>query len=362
MEKNTRENVENDYKEAIRAKYRKEKEGGEYYDFLAVPGQASLRDLCWKIFRSNPKYDDLKVYLDFFKFEFDPKEENTSTTYTDKFRKVGTFYKVGKKPAKNSTIELAAILVDFEPRPFNKFRIHNLYPDEIQNEDGNNSEISNQQKGQSESSGDLEVFLDGKEREKGIIKAVVKETDNENIKEGEEEDEKVKERESEEEREEEGEEIRESTFEEVKLKSKAINAFVTIQENPRIKLGPRIKNTIIGLTIVLCIGFAVIFFAFPAKGCMQWSGDHYDIVDCGLKAPDNNIVLLDPNQINLKRIKVCDTTHFFKNGKPVVFYARSGDSLECFNQIGPHPERPTQYLKPITQYMIGEYISNKPCK
>lgn len=352
MEKTTRENVENDYKEAIRAKYRKEKEGGEYYDFLAVPGQASLRDLCWKIFRSNPKYDDLKVYSDFFKLEFDPKEENTSTTYTDKFRKVGTFYKEGKKPAKNSTIELAAILVDFEPRPFNKFRIHNLYKDEIQNEDANNSEIPNQQKAQNESSGDLEIFLDEKEREKGIEKGTVWEN------------EKVEEIEKEEveEREQVNEEEIENTIEEIEPNLNSINAFVAIQENPRIKLGklgklgPRIKNTIIGVALVLCIGFPVIFFAFPEKGCMQWTGNNYEIVDCDLSASDNNVVLLDPNQINLKRIKVCDTTPFFKNDKAVVFYARSRDSLECFNQIGYHPERPSLYLKPITSHMINKYI------
>lgn len=348
MEKTTRENVESEYKEAIRAKYRKEKEGGEYYDYLAVPGQASLRDLCWKIFRSNPKYDDLKVYLDFFKFEFDPKEEDTSTKYTDKFRKVGTFYREGKKPAKNSTIELAAILVDFEPRPFNKFRIHNLFKDENQNDDVNDSEISNQQKEQSESSGDLEIFLDEKEREKGIIKEKVIE--------------KVKEIKKLEESEQKNEDEKGKTIEELKPQPQAINTFVAFQKNPLGKLNRRIKNAIIGLALVLCIGFPVIFFAFSAKGCMQWNGDDYEIVDCDLKAADNNIELLNSNQIDLKRIKVCDTTSFFRNGKAVVFYARSGNSLECFNQIGYHPEKPSQYLKPITIYMKNKYISNKPCK
>jgi hypothetical protein len=340
MEKTTRENVENDYKEAIRAKYRKEKEGGDYYDFLAIPGQASLRDLCWKIFRSNPKKDDLKTYSDFFKFDFDSKEENTSTTYTDKFRKVGTFYKEGKKPAKNSTIELAAILVDFEPRPFNKFRIHNLYPDEIKGDD--DVVLENQPKRQIEGSGDLENFLDEKEREKGIQKGIVQEKEHVEVKES--------------------EEVTESTIEEIKSRPQAINAFVSIQEKTPGKLNRRIKNTIIGLGLVLCIGFPVIFFAFPGKGCMQWTGNNYEIVDCDLKAADNNIELLDQNLVNLKRIKVCDTTPFFKNEKAIVFYARSGDSLECFNQIGPHPERRSQYLRPITSYMIGKYVSNKPCK
>jgi hypothetical protein len=340
MEKTTRENVENEYKEAIRAKYRKEKEGTEYYDFLAVPGQASLRDLCWKIFRSNPKYDDLKVYLDFFKFEFDPKEENTSTTYTDKFRKVGTFYKEGKKPAKRSTVELAAILVDFEPRPFNKFRIHNLYPDEINGDE--HLVLENQPKRQSEISGDLENFLDKKESERGIEEGIVEEKEPDKVKGS--------------------ENVNEVTIEEIKSKPKVINLFVNIKEKLFDTFKRKIKVTAIGVAIVLSVGFAAIYEFFPEKGCMQWSGNKYEIVDCDLKAADNNIELLDPNLVNLKRIKVCDTTPFFKNEKAIVFYARSGDSLECFNQIGPHPERRSQYLRPITSYMIGKYVSNKPCK
>lgn len=342
MEKTTRENVENDYKEAIRAKYRKEKEGGDYYDFLAIPGQASLRDLCWKIFRSNPKKDDLKTYSDFFKFDFDSKEENTSTTYTDKFRKVGTFYKEGKKPAKNSTIELAAILVDFEPRPFNKFRIHNLYPDDISDD---NLVLENQPKKQIEGSGDLENFLDEKEREKGIEKGIVEEKEDIEVREKEE----VKER----------EEIKQSSIEEIESRPQAINAFVSIQKNPRIKLGPRIRKAVIGLALVLCIGFPVIFFAFPAKGCMQWTGNKYEMVDCDLKAADNNIELLDPTLINLKKVQVCDTTTCFdKNGVAIIWYAKTANGIDFFNAHGRHPENNSS-LRPVTNYILKKYVRNK---
>lgn len=235
---------------------------------------------------------------------------------------------------------MAAILVGFEARPFNKFRIHNLYPDEIRGDDG--VVLVNQQKGQNDGSGDLETFLDEKEREKGIEKGIIEEKKHVEVKES--------------------EEVTESTTEEIKSTPQAINAFVSIQEKTPGKLNKRIRNTIIGLGLFLFIGFPVIFFAFPNKGCMQWTGNNYEIVDCDLKAADNNIELLDPNLVNLKRIKVCDTTPFFKNEKAIVFYARSGDSLECFNQIGPHPERRSQYLRPITSYMIGKYVSNKLCK
>jgi hypothetical protein len=336
MEKTTRENVENDYKEAIRAKYRKEKEGGDYYDFLAIPGQASLRDLCWKIFRSNPKKDDLKTYSDFFKFDFDSKEENTSTTYTDKFRKVGTFYKEGKKPAKNSTIELAAILVDFEPRPFNKFRIHNLYPDDISDD---NLVLENQPKKQIEGSGDLENFLDEKEREKGIEKGIVEEKEDIEVKEKEEEK---------------NDNIKESEVEE-----ESGNEIENEEENSN-KFNQRIKNAILGVTLVLCIGFSIIFFAFPKKQCMQWSVDHYELVDCDLKIEGfgayNKIELLDPTLVNLKKIAVCDTTTYFdKNGIAVIWYGRTANGVDFFNAHGRHPENSSP-LKPVTRYILNKYV------
>ncbi|MFH6994195.1 hypothetical protein [Flavobacterium sp. FlaQc-48] len=321
MEKITRENIENLYKDAIRAKYQKEKEGGEYYNFLEIPGQASLRDLCWKIFKSNPKADDLKVYFDFFKFEFDPKEENTSTQYTDKFKKVGTFYKEGKKPAKSSTIELAAILVDFKARPFNKFRIQNLYGDENQSENENHPEVSNAEKEQSESSGDLELFLDKKEREKGIGLEVIQPT------------------------------------------STQINSFAGVEKKPKKSWEiPPInwKYTTTVASIFLFIGFVVVYFAFPNKECMQWSGDHYEIVDCELKIQDvgsfSNIEILDPTLVNLKKLKVCDTTTYFdKNGVAIIWYAKTANGVDFFNIHGRHPENNSP-LRPVTHYILNKYV------
>ncbi|MFZ0599459.1 MAG: hypothetical protein WAM46_20900, partial [Flavobacterium sp.] len=122
MEKITQENIESEYKEAIRKKYRSEKVDGKYSHYLANPSQAALRDLCWEVFNSNPKEYDLVVYRNFFRSEFNSKEEDTSTPYTDKFKKVGAFLRGGIQPAKITTVELAAILVDFEPRPFKRFR------------------------------------------------------------------------------------------------------------------------------------------------------------------------------------------------------------------------------------------------
>lgn len=335
-------NTFEDYKNAVKNKYEREKTS-DYFVYLSNPTRGKLRNLCWELFQQqNRNQDDLNVFSSLLGLTFDINKKNKFDEQIDKFRPIEKFFKGETDPANVHAVNLAAILVDFEARPFNKFRIHSLYQDEIKSDVANNLEISNPEREEIDSSGNLESFLDKKEIERGIEKGIVIEKESKKVQES--------------------EEVKESSTEDVKSKLNTINAFVAIQENPPSKLNRKIRNTIIGVAMVLCMGFPVIFFTFPKKGCMQWSGDHYEIVNCDLKAPDNNIVLVDPNQINLKKINVCSTTPFFIDGKPVVFYARSGDSIECFNQIGYHPERPSIYLKPITNYMIGRHASNKPCK
>jgi len=368
MEKTTRENVENEYKEAIRAKYRKEKEGAEYYDFLAVPGQASLRDLCWKIFRSNPKYDDLKVYLDFFKFEFDPKEENTSTTYTDKFRKVGTFYKEGKKPAKRSTIELAAILVDFEPRPFNKFKERGLFliEEPIRNpetpfvfgiNDQREEEIEKHRNETEKKKGNYQEeqianfdndrkinFIDEKDggigNERGDFKPQIS-----NLDEEEKEKEKTISNIPEQER--------LSLFK--KIKEKILNNFLN-----------RLRNTVIATIFIFGLIITVIYFAFFKNHCMQWSEDHYETVDCSLKNGKNmnEIIPLEKDLLDFRKLKTCDTTICFKkNGEAFVWYAKTQNGIDFFNDNGNgrHPESKNS-LRPVSQYIFEKYIRGKSCE
>lgn len=332
--------VEDYYKRAVKKRY-EEVKNGVNFNFLNSPTRGKLRTLCWELFeKQNMHSDDLIVFNSLLGFPFDLNTKNTFRKHSNEFRPIETFLKGKTDPLNIEVVDMAAILVDFQPRPFNKFRIQNLYQDEIENDTANNSEVSNPERQQIDSSLILDKFLDEKEKERGIVKeSEVKES------EGKESEGKEKER-----------------YIEVVPQPRRIHLFINLKEKLFSRFKRKIKITALGVAIILCLGFAAIYEFFPRKGCMQWTGNNYEIVDCNLKAPDNNIELLDPNLVNLKRIKVCDTTPFFKNEKPVVFYARSGDSLECFNQIGPHPERRSQYLKPITRYMIGEYIKNKPCK
>ncbi|PBJ14404.1 hypothetical protein [Flavobacterium sp. ACN6] len=306
MEKNTLEKIENDYKEAIRNKFRIEKVEGKYSHYLNNPSQALLRDLCWEIFSSNPKTDDLTIYRNFFRTEF-TSEEDTSTKYTDKFRKVGWFYKGEKKPANITTVELAAILVDFQPRPFANYRLKEMKKEVVAEYPINN--FSN----------------------------VMEEAVSESLPESEIADEDVK------------------TEPELEQESgsKSNNDPIADKPKPYKLRYIAIASVIIGLALI-------IYLALPNKQCMQWSKDHYELVDCDLKVNSLGLTvpveLLDESLINLKKVEVCDTTPCFdKNGDAIIWYAKTANGVDFFNGHGRHPEN-NRSLKPVTKYILEKYL------
>jgi len=113
-------NTLEEYKKAIRLTYEIEKEG-EYFDFLYHPSRGKLRDLCWLIFEDNPTKDDLNVFRNLFGLDFDHTQKNKFKDQKDKFRPIETFFKGETDPSNIDAINLAAVLVDFQPRPFKKF-------------------------------------------------------------------------------------------------------------------------------------------------------------------------------------------------------------------------------------------------
>ena len=109
-----------EYKKAIKIKYEKEKEG-EYFDYLYNPSRGKLRDLCWIIFENNPTQDDLNVFKNLLCLDFDHTKKNKFKEQKDKFRPIETFFKGETDPSNIDAINLAAVIVDFQPRPFKKY-------------------------------------------------------------------------------------------------------------------------------------------------------------------------------------------------------------------------------------------------
>lgn len=116
MTKNTQE----EYKKKIREKFETEKYG-THADIFLNPSRAKLRKLCFELFKDNTNADDLKIFESFFRFKFSLDCGKKLKEETDKFRPIENFLKGETEPADFETVNMAAILVDFQPRPFLKF-------------------------------------------------------------------------------------------------------------------------------------------------------------------------------------------------------------------------------------------------
>lgn len=313
-----------DYKNAIKAKYEKEKEEGDYSNNLSSPTPANLRKLCVKRFKSNTDKEDLNAFESFFDFPFDKDKKNLfGDDELNKLVKVRRFFQgITENPA-DDTIQLAAILVDLRPRPFNKFR------KQIDEED---LELINELRIPNNSS--KEVASDNLNDQVEIENANDLKTDFVM------------------------EEPLPVQSKEVKFEEMSVFNLVNTVEKPKSK-----KIKYLAIVVVLAGLGLILYLALPNKECMQWSGDHYEIVDCNLKSEglisSNPVELLDENLVGLKKIKVCDTTVYFdKNHNAIIWYAKRGDSIDFFNSHGRHPENNSP-LKPVTKYILDKYVNKK---
>nr|WP_294777205.1 hypothetical protein [uncultured Flavobacterium sp.] len=71
--------------------------------------------------KETPTSDDLNTFKLFMGFEFKPENKIRLKDETDRFRTIENFLKGTTDSNDTETINLAAILVDFKPRPFLKF-------------------------------------------------------------------------------------------------------------------------------------------------------------------------------------------------------------------------------------------------
>jgi hypothetical protein len=136
-----------------------------------------------------------------------------------------------------------------------------------------------------------------------------------------------------------------------------------VKEGKSIEINRRSKATIIvGLLGLTIAGYVTKKEFFPAKECMQWNTNHYEEVVCeGNKigfANINPIFERDEKLLDFKKIEVCDTTIFFKDNQPIIWYIKQNNECEYFNGPGLHPIT-NKPLRPITQYIIDKYVINK---
>jgi len=322
MHSNTLEDL---YKKAIKEKYEEAKNGDDFF-FLNAPTRGKLNKLCWEKFTNNDMpSSDLNVFNSLLGISFDISSKNKFKQETDLFRPVEKFFKGETDPDKIDVVDMAAILVDFQPRPFNKFRkeidpenlklIEELrdtkhYKPEI-NSVGFSDEV------------ETENFADFK---------------NEGIKQDE------------------AEEVEQDENQDLgKIPTGIFTPITKVGEggtNSGLKRSLIIAAFLLGLILI-------VYLNMSQKDCMQWMGDHYEKIE---RSDDGYCdTYYDARYFDLKKIDVCDTTEFFDDiGRAKVWYIKIGNSVECYNQHAPYPENTQRFLKPITQHIINKYLSNRP--
>mgnify|MGYP003610125858 FL=1 len=136
---------------------------------------------------------------------------------------------------------------------------------------------------------------------------------------------------------------------------------IIFEELKKKSVSKKMAFVVIPLFVFGAAGYSVKNIFFREKNCMVWVNNHYEaaeydvVKDTAEVCPFNQEVL-----DNFKKITVCDTTTFFKNGNtdnPLVWYGKSPDKkeYEYFNQPGLHPET-GKTLKPISKYIIRKHI------
>jgi hypothetical protein len=291
MMKNTLE----DYKAAIKLKYEMEKIGS-HSSFLLNPSRAKLRKLCGELFKNDAKADDLNSFSAFFQFDFVPNCSNKLKDQTDRFRPIETFFKGETDLTDIEAVNIAAILVGFNPRPYLKFLKSETLKKELSLIDSTYSTAV------SKVTGEAKMAINDKTENEGTIQP----------------------------------------------------SFL-LKKQMRFLQIPQIITAMLLILILGCFGY----WFLPKKTCMQWQKDHYEAVVCETEELGivnlYSKLPMNENMLTFKKIEVSDTTTFFKHNKPILWYCKNGDHLDFFNGPGFHPEN-EKTLKPITQYMIDKYV------
>jgi len=342
-----------DYKNAIKAKYEDEKKG-KYSNNLNSPTTAKLRKLCVKRFDSNTKKDDLIIFESFFEFPFNKDKKNLyGDNELNKLTSVRRFFLGKTENPSEDTVEFSAILVDFQPRPFLEFIRFD-----------NNGELEFKENTFKHSSTEAENKNSDREEKTYVpLPFITNDTSASNIKEQEitnnnefvsndaKPDFKLNET-----------QFREPERPEIK-KQRLIRKIKGIVFENFLK---RLGKTVAVIVLIFCSIGGIIYFAFFKKHCMQWTGDHYEIVDCSssVKSGFYEIIPLDESLLDFKKLKACDTTTCFKkNGEAFVWYGKTINGVDFFNDngTGRHPENKAA-LRPITHYMFNKYLKGKQCE
>ena len=309
-----------EYRKKIKEQYEIQK-NGNHANFLLKSTEAKLRDLCIILFREKQKKDDLESFKLYFGFEFylDKTFELNKKETLNKFKTIGKFFTLeGSYFQDINGLDVAAMLVGFENRPYNKFSKLPLRED-----DKNKKAI--------DSSSEEEII----EEKKNIS------SEQENNKEDE----------------------KQPIIPILGIIDKPTEISNPVKPQKSSWFNKNIKHVSISAVSLVIVLFGINHLTSEKK-CMAWMENHYEEVDCNIINENPNIIVSskDDNLIEkFRKIIPCDTTKFERNGRVCLWYGKSLESgYDFFTYHGIHPEN-GKTLKEVTPTIMNKY-GKGPCK
>lgn len=118
------------------------------------------------------------------------------------------------------------------------------------------------------------------------------------------------------------------------------------------------------ILVALIIGIYLVWFKIPTvvitgrQGCMYWTGDHYQQVDCHQKIERVQVIALDSEKlVQFKKITRPDT--ITENSINKIWYTKYNGSYEYYTDSGFHPIDQQIRLRPLSKFIIAKHIPVK---
>jgi hypothetical protein len=112
---------------------------------------------------------------------------------------------------------------------------------------------------------------------------------------------------------------------------------------------------------LIMLAAAYYFFSEEEKSCMAWMGEKYEIVPCNTQFLDQNGISVQVNNgtVNIENFRAINpnrqTDFYDGSGNPLVWYANNlAGNPEFFNQHGSHPITNAP-LKPVPMQLVARY-------
>lgn len=283
----------NHYKNAIQEHY-EIKKNDDITGILLNPTPAQLRNYCSFILDKGLIGHDEEIFRNFFETKNgESLKRSIDNCNTDKFKTIISFLKEKRDSEISLRVELSAILIGFNPRPYNKY---NSSGGQIKNDKIDLISIPSTEINQHDEDKMSQVVLVKKpNQEKNKL--------NTNLK---------------------------------KKIAIGIVSFIGLSS-----IGYTAKNTL---------------FSNKECMQWQENHYEYVDCDKKSLLELYPIIPIDESLINLRKIEVSKKTPFFCNGKPNIWYFKHNNGkIEFYNSHGIHPET-GKPLKAITNYMINKYV------